>query len=60
MEKATISVKEFAEMVGVNTIRAYEMVKQPGFPSLRCGRRLIILRNGLDKWLTDQTQKDKF
>jgi excisionase family DNA binding protein len=55
----TMTVKEFAKIIKVNTNRAYEIAKRPGFPSLRLGKRLVILRDGLDKWLESETQKEK-
>lgn len=55
----TMQVPEFAKMIGVNVTRAYEIARRPGFPSVRLGKRLVILRDGLDKWLESETLKDK-
>ena len=39
MEKATLSVQELAAQLGISLPKAYELVKQPGFPVLKIGTR---------------------
>lgn len=42
MEKATLSVRELSEKLGISLPKAYELVKQPGFPVLKIGSRILI------------------
>ena len=42
MEKATLSVQELAAQLGISLPKAYELVKQPGFPVLKIGTRILI------------------
>lgn len=42
MEKTTMSVQELASNLGVSLPKAYELVKQPGFPVVRVGARILI------------------
>ena len=42
MEKATLSVQELATQLGISLPKAYELVKQPGFPVLKIGTRILI------------------
>lgn len=48
-----------AEKLKVNRTRAYEIARRPGFPSIRCGRRLVILWDRLDKWMDTEMMKEK-
>lgn len=40
MEKTTMSVAELATMLGISMPKAYELVKQPGFPVIHIGARI--------------------
>lgn len=39
MEKTTMSVAELSMQMGISLPKAYELVKQPGFPTIRVGTR---------------------
>lgn len=54
MEKLTMSVEEMAQVVGISKPKAYELVHQEGFPVVRIGRRMVIPKEGLTKWLESQ------
>ena len=44
IEKSTMSVQELARQMGISLPKAYELVKEPGFPTiLPCGSPLRIL-----------------
>ena len=56
MEKATLTVKESAAVVGVSLPTMYEITEREDFACLiRIGRKKLILRDGLIKWLEEQT-----
>ena len=58
MEKLTITVQEFKDMIGVSVVTAYNIVNRADFyPAMRFGRKILINRKALDKWLDEQTQK---
>ena len=42
MEKTTMSVQELSAQMGISLPKAYELVKSPGFPSIRIGTRILI------------------
>lgn len=51
MEKSTISVQELSSYMGISLAKAYELVKQPGFPVLRIGTRFLIPVDSFNTWL---------
>lgn len=51
MEKATISVQELSAQMGISLPKAYELVKQPGFPVIHIGTRLLIPVEAYKEWL---------
>ncbi len=51
MEKATISVQELSSEMGISLPKAYELVKAPGFPTLRIGTRILIPVEAYREWL---------
>ena len=54
MEKATMSVQELSSQMGISLPKAYELVKQPGFPVLRVGTRILIPREAFMAWQFDR------
>ena len=51
MEKSTMSVQELSAHMGISLPKAYELVKEPGFPTLRIGTRILIPVEGFKAWL---------
>ena len=41
-EKSVLSVQELARQMGISLPKAYELVKEPGFPTIRIGTRILI------------------
>lgn len=56
-QKLTLSVPEAAEIIGVSPSKMYEVVKIQGFPLLRLGKRLLVSRKGLERWVEEQAEK---
>lgn len=52
--KMTLSVDELKLELGVSRTVAYNLVQQPGFPSFSIGKRILISREGLSKWIERQ------
>lgn len=49
--RLTLSVNEVAEVVGISRAHAYELVRVGRIPSLRLGRRLVVPRKALERFL---------
>lgn len=49
--KKLITVKEFAIEYGIGTNKAYEMVNSKGFPIIRLGKKILIVRDRVDEFL---------
>lgn len=57
MDKITFSVEEAAAAMGVSKPTMYALCRQPGFPAVRVGRKILIPRASLDAWLREQIAK---
>lgn len=56
MEKATLTVKEAAQVIGVSLPTMYEITEQENFyPLLRLGRKKLVLKDRLREWMYEQT-----
>jgi len=55
MEKVTMSVQELSARMGISLPKAYELVKTPGFPTLRIGTRILIPIDAYKEWLMKQS-----
>ena len=58
MERTTMSVQELSAQMGISLPKAYELVKTPGFPTLRIGTRILIPIDAYKKWVTEQAVKN--
>lgn len=52
--RMTMTVEEMGKELGVSRVTAYELAQQPGFPSFSIGRRVLVSRDGLLKWIEKQ------
>lgn len=58
--KLVLDAPELAEALGICKPRAYELMRQKGFPSIQISeRRFIVPRAALDKWLLEQANHDR-
>ncbi len=55
MEKTTMSVQELSAQMGISLAKAYELVKTPGFPTLRIGTRILIPVDAYKAWLINRS-----
>lgn len=58
VEKMVFNMAEFAAVMGIGRSKAWEMTKQPGFPTVRLGRRVVIPIEALKAWLDKQAAND--
>ena len=54
-EKSVMSVQELARQMGISLPKAYELVKEPGFPTIRIGTRILIPTEGFRDWLRQKS-----
>lgn len=57
MDKTTMSVQELAAEMGISLSKAYELVKESGFPTIRVGTRILIPTEAYKEWLLRNSVK---
>ena len=45
-----------AQVLGVSTSTAYEVMHEPGFPVLRVGSRMVVPKEQFIRWVTEHTE----
>lgn len=55
MNKITYSAAEIAEILGVSKSAAYDLLHREDFPTLRIGKRLMVVASQFDEWLAAQS-----
>jgi len=45
-------VKQLADLLGVADSSVYELVQEDDFPSLRIGKRIVVPKEELRKWIS--------
>ena len=51
-----LNVKQLAELLGVYDSSVYELIQKDDFPSLRIGKRIVIPKEELRKWISAHTK----
>ena len=54
-----LSVKDLAELLGINKSTAYDLVNADSFPAVRVGKRYVIPRSELDRWMNEAARERK-
>lgn len=49
-----IGPREIAQYLGCQLTVGYELVKRPGFPVIRIGRKYLVNKKSFSKWLIEQ------
>ena len=52
-DKLVYSVTEIAELLGIGRSKAYELVRSGTIPSLRLGKRIVIPKLALSRFLAE-------
>lgn len=55
MEKATMTVLELSQVMGISRPKAYELTERADFPLILVGRKKVIPIDGFKRWLDEQT-----
>ena len=50
-EKVMLTVPEAARILRIDKVTVYKLAKSNGFPALRIGRRVLIPREALMRWI---------
>ena len=58
-EKATMTVKEMAEYLGIGKASAYRLIREGQVPALKIGRQFRIPIACIDEWVMDQVTDPK-
>lgn len=58
MERLTVTVPEVARLLGISRMTAYAAVRDGTIPNLRIGRRVLVSRAALDRWLAKTDGED--
>lgn len=56
MEKIVYSITEVAELLGISKGYAYSLVKERKLPVLDLGRRKVIPKERLEKWIIENSE----
>ena len=51
-----LSVKQLVDLMGVSDSSIYELIQEDDFPSLRIGKRIVVPKEELRKWITAHTK----
>ena len=52
--RIVMTVEEMGKELGISRATAYELSQRPDFPSFYIGRRVLVSRDGLLKWIEKQ------
>ena len=50
-----LNAKLVAQVLGVSISTAYEVMHEPGFPTLRVGSRMVVPKEKFIRWVEEQS-----
>ena len=51
-----LNMKQLSDLLGISDASAYELVQDEDFPSLRIGKRIVVPREELRRWISAHTK----
>lgn len=51
-----LNAKQLAELMGVSISTAYELMRDEGFPTLKIGKRIVVPKEELRAWISEQVK----
>lgn len=48
-----------AKVLGVSASNCYKLMRQPGFPVLKIGNRMVVPKEQFIQWVNQQTERNK-
>ena len=58
VKKVALNLSELQVALGIGRSKAFELTRQPGFPAVRIGRRILIPVDSLNEWLAEQVKSN--
>ena len=55
MEQGYLTIKEAQKYLKIGTTKMSLLLKEDGFPYVRLGRRVLIIKDALDRWIYDRS-----
>ena len=52
-----LNVNDLSSAIGIAPSSCYELMHEKGFPSVRIGKRFIVPREDLKRWMDEQVAK---
>jgi excisionase family DNA binding protein len=59
MNKLVYSITEVAKILGISKSHAYGLVKLGRLPVIELGKRKVVLRVSLERWLKENVRNDE-
>lgn len=54
-DKLTLNATEVAELMGISRPTVYNLFNQDGFPVFSVGKRRLVSKAGLERWIAAQS-----
>ena len=51
-----LNMKQLSELLGISDASSYELAQEADFPSLRIGKRIVIPKEELRRWISAHTK----
>ena len=53
----TLSANQVAQVLGISRANAYTLMHSKGFPTIQIGKRMVVPKDKLIKWMEAQTAR---
>ena len=53
----TLCAEEVAQVLGISRANAYTLMHSENFPTIRIGKRMVVLKDKLIAWMEEQSTK---
>lgn len=55
LDALTYKIEELPAVLKIGRDKAYQLANSPGFPAIRLGKRILVSKIALEKWLESQS-----
>jgi excisionase family DNA binding protein len=59
MTALLIGVREAARLLGIGRDTAYTLIREGRLPAIHIGRRVLVPRAALERWIDDETSQGR-
>ncbi len=53
-----LQVQTVADVLGIGRAHAYQLVREPGFPSILIGSRIVVHRDKFIEWINKKAEEN--